>query len=375
MKLEYIKDKHNNDILQDDSGKHQVMMEWEKDYMIECINRLKPHGKVLEIGYGMGYSADAIIKNENVDEYTIIECSPEVWKKIEIFISNNPTKKINLVRGRWEDVLYTCLKFDIIFFDDYNYNNNIYRVKQFYYDVLKDHTNIGSRIGVYSGLKTDYSYIKCADYECEEYIVDIPEYCNYAKGKTMYTPILTKTSDEVEDFRNYKREPEPRKIITNYRHNMVIIDDFYCDIDDVIQNQNEKLSDAAKEYIKKYLPDMNINYFFDENINMLSRQYIPEITTYPNNVWVGIIFFSNNAPPHTGLQFYKSQFNHRYYEDIPILNQLIHEITQWKKSDKITVVKNRLVLFRGDMYHSFVNTYGDNIHNALLYQCFKIMSN
>ena len=34
--------------------KEQVMMEWEKPYMEECINTLQPHGHVLEIGFGLG---------------------------------------------------------------------------------------------------------------------------------------------------------------------------------------------------------------------------------------------------------------------------------------------------------------------------------
>lgn len=371
MRLKYLKDDNNNDILQDDSGKHQVMMEWEKDYMIECINKLKPFGSVLEIGFGLGYSANAIINNDNVSEYTIIECSPEVWKKIDLFIEQYPNKKINVVKGRWEDVLYTCCNFDTIFFDDYSYNNDVYRVKRFIYDVLKDHTNIGSRIGVYSGMKTDYSYIKCIDYECDEYEVDIPTYCTYVNGDKMYIPIITKTSNDVEDFLSSQPNTIAKKPVLNYRHNMVVIDDFYCDINEVIKNKNDKLSDPAKEYIKKYLPDTNIKYFFDEKINILTKTHHPVLTTFPDNVWCGVIFLCGNAPSRTGLQFYKSKFNHRYYENMPLLDTFMTDIALWEKSDKIGVFMNRLVLFRGDMFHSFVNTYGDNINNALMFQSFK----
>ena len=49
MKLEFTKDICGNDILQDETGEHQVMMEWEKPYMEECINVLQPHGNVLEL--------------------------------------------------------------------------------------------------------------------------------------------------------------------------------------------------------------------------------------------------------------------------------------------------------------------------------------
>ena len=58
----------------------QVMMDWEKPYMEKCANILKPHGDVLEIGFGMGYSATAINKHR-LRSYTVIEKDDEVIKK------------------------------------------------------------------------------------------------------------------------------------------------------------------------------------------------------------------------------------------------------------------------------------------------------
>ncbi len=37
MKLEFTKDICGNEILQDITGRHQVMMEWERPYMEKCI--------------------------------------------------------------------------------------------------------------------------------------------------------------------------------------------------------------------------------------------------------------------------------------------------------------------------------------------------
>ena len=75
MELAYKKDKTGNDILCDEEGRHQVMMEWEKPYMEESIQQLNPFGKVLEIGFGFGYSATKICSFTNVTEYNVIECS------------------------------------------------------------------------------------------------------------------------------------------------------------------------------------------------------------------------------------------------------------------------------------------------------------
>ena len=77
--LKYTNDELGKDILIDSNGE-QVMMEWEKPYMEACIDFLKPKGDVLEIGFGMGYSATQIQKY-NPKSYTIVECDPIVIEK------------------------------------------------------------------------------------------------------------------------------------------------------------------------------------------------------------------------------------------------------------------------------------------------------
>ena len=81
--LKYDKDINGEDILLEvcEKGVSQVMMAWEKPYMEACINKLKPKGHVLEVGFGMGYSATQIQKF-NPKSYTIIECDPTVLKQI-----------------------------------------------------------------------------------------------------------------------------------------------------------------------------------------------------------------------------------------------------------------------------------------------------
>ena len=57
--MNYIKSKDikNQDLLYDPKINFQVMMEWEKPYMNKLIKHLEPKGHVLEIGFGLGYSA------------------------------------------------------------------------------------------------------------------------------------------------------------------------------------------------------------------------------------------------------------------------------------------------------------------------------
>ena len=98
MKLEDTEDIFGNDILQDETGIHPVMMEWEKPYMEKCIEDLDPSGSVLEIGFGMGYSAEKLWSFKNVTEYTVIECSPTVWKRFETFKKELNKKIYILIR-------------------------------------------------------------------------------------------------------------------------------------------------------------------------------------------------------------------------------------------------------------------------------------
>ena len=192
MKLLYSKDICGNDILQDESGKHQVMMEWEKPYMEKCIEYLDPSGSVLEIGFGLGYSATKLCSFQNVTSYSVIECCPEVWTKFDEFkaklAKTRPELKVNVIKGRWEDVLCCTGIFDSIFFDDYNgsvSNEAANRFNNFLYGLLANgHTHIGSKICCYSTGDTKYT-ISSLTQTSYDYCIDIPKYCNYARGDKM----------------------------------------------------------------------------------------------------------------------------------------------------------------------------------------------
>lgn len=113
--MKYTKDEQGHDILLKD-GDLQVMMEWEKPYMQACVDALKPSGDVLEIGFGLGYSASHIQKY-HPKSHTIIECDPTVIKKAQAWAKKHPHVKI--VKGFWQDQIGKLGVFDTIFFDDY----------------------------------------------------------------------------------------------------------------------------------------------------------------------------------------------------------------------------------------------------------------
>lgn len=111
----FNKDEFGKEILLKNGN--QVMMEWEKPYMEACIQALNPKGDVLEIGFGLGYSANAI-QNHRPKSHTIIENDPVVLEQARSWAKQHPNVKI--VEGSWQEQLDKLGQFDSIFFDDYS---------------------------------------------------------------------------------------------------------------------------------------------------------------------------------------------------------------------------------------------------------------
>ena len=112
---EYRRDINDNDILYGSSEDHQYMMEWEKKYMEDCIDYMQPYGDVLEIGFGMGYSATQIMK-WNPKSYTVLEPDPTVYKKAVEWSKNYSNAKV--VFQPWPNI-DGLGKYDCFFYDPY----------------------------------------------------------------------------------------------------------------------------------------------------------------------------------------------------------------------------------------------------------------
>lgn len=114
--MQFTKDEFGKEILLED-GHRQIMMEWEKPYIKACIDAIKPRGDVLEIGFGLGYSA-FYIQEHSPRRHTIVESDPTVIQKAKEWAKGKANIKI--VEGMWQDKLTTLGEFDAIFFDDYS---------------------------------------------------------------------------------------------------------------------------------------------------------------------------------------------------------------------------------------------------------------
>ena len=388
MDLYYKKDLNGEDILCNEGGNHQIMMEWEKPYMEKSIEILNPYEKVLEIGFGFGYSATKICSFKNVLEYNVIECTPIVWKRFEEFkakiLLERPGLKMNLIKGRWEDMLQTTDKFDCIYFDDYvldESQNPIVndRFSKFLYKVLKNHTKIGSRISFYSTIDCipRYKDINCISVECSEYNIKIPDNCVYARGDKMYMPVLKKIAEADSDLNEklsgkitgnmnkeiqeqMKKEIEKR---TKYKKlfddiqvrspscGLIVIDNFYNNPQDTrnyilsqefmvrgnypgqrtISYANQHLKDIIQEYILPFggkitefpMPKddgSEASTIYNGSFQFTTSRDRSWVHIDGFNNWAGVLYMTPNAPLSAGTAFYKFRDGTTCKKDMEILD-------------------------------------------------------
>jgi len=420
MKLKFIKDSFGKELLTDENEIHQVMMEWEKPYMKKSIDLLKPYGSVLEIGFGMGYSATEICNTDEVTEYTVIECSPAVWKQFEKWEKTQRDNiKINLVKGRWQDMLETLETFDCVYFDDYNGDSQTEahtRFNKFLYRVLSNHVKIGTKISLYSTANRDvFSNINCIKYEHNEYDIDIPEYCNYARGNKMYIPVYTVISEIDYDLKckllgdeNKRREiNEKIKIANNYYSkpkqiycNLLIIDNFYTN---ALETRNHILTQEFS--VKGNYPGNRTRSYANSHLRNIIEGYIEhfagKIIEWPEgndtyngsfqyttsrdrtwihtdhfNNWAGVLYMTPNAPITSGTGIYRFKDGTRFEEELEIrgnkkiVNEYSQDYTKWELVDRVGNIFNRLVLFNSKQFHASLDYFGTSKEDGRLFQVF-----
>ena len=182
----------NNLIIDNNLNDYQTMMSWEKPYMEKCVDILKPHGDVLEIGFGMGYSATAINKYP-LRSYTVLEKDEQVIKKFNKWKLKQKNKNIKLIKGLWQyTVPYLNKKYDCIFFDDspgHEFETKDDRFNLFLKLILHKNVKYNSKLVCYANNKSNYTgyLVRHFTHMYYKHNIKIPYFCKYAKGDFMYT--------------------------------------------------------------------------------------------------------------------------------------------------------------------------------------------
>jgi len=210
MSLIYTKDSLNADMLFDKTINYQTMMAWEKPYMEALIDNLEPYGDVLEIGFGMGYSASQIQKYK-IKSHTIIEMDAAVCEKLRTW-AKAQKYPVNIIEGSWQDKLGSLGTFDCIFLDDAP--NAQYPDPEgtsnfvVFGKIASSHVNIMSKMSWYCGNPIYWVVNNFVDWSCKEYAIDIPANCNYIneevkRNKCLYMPKVIFTKGIISDIKYF----------------------------------------------------------------------------------------------------------------------------------------------------------------------------
>ena len=196
--MEYTTDIYGKDILLQNGKNEQVMMEWEIPYMNALIDNVKPTDMdVLEIGYGMGYSAKRI-QSYKPKSHTIIERDKTVIKR-----AKEDGLNINIIKDTWQNALYKLGKFDFIFMDDHSYEDwddeiekaiDCNRHNLFADMCIYGHLNDNGMISFYfNGEEFNshkYVYNRNVTYTEKSIDIEIPDNCQYRKCNKCIVPLI-----------------------------------------------------------------------------------------------------------------------------------------------------------------------------------------
>ena len=176
---------------------------------------ITPQCTVLEIGFGMGYSATEIQKHRP-RSHAIIECDPEVLKRAAEWSTDQQTEsEIEFCEGYWQQLLApdsawaAGRKFDCVFFDDFplpvpgdeqhvsasdTSEQGVSRWSQFVQACLPV-LQPGARITGYMARAVDID-VPGFDKQLEMVPIAVPEDCPYMPYNEACIPLLTYTGSE-----------------------------------------------------------------------------------------------------------------------------------------------------------------------------------
>lgn len=97
--------------------------------------------------------------------------------------------------------------------------------------------------------------------------------------------------------------------------------------------------------------------------------------------WAGVCYLTPDAPLSSGTGLFKHiptgletaprKSDGTYdYELLEKINQDSQDMTKWELTDRLANKFNRLVLYRGDFFHTSLDYFGQNMYDGRLFQTF-----
>lgn len=86
------------------------------------------------------------------------------------------------------------------------------------------------------------------------------------------------------------------------------------------------------------------------------------------NMWAGVCYLTPDAPHTGGTGIYRYKKTGELYRKNTDFDG--YDYTKWDLFDKIGNKYNRLILYRGDLFHASIDYFGDDKFNGRLFQTF-----
>lgn len=181
-----------------------VMEDWETPYMKELADiACKNGGVILELGFGMGISAN-FIQDNAITKHIIIEANHDVAEKAREF-GKTAKHKVEVLEGLWEEVIDKVPdeSVDGILFDTYPLSDKeLYQNHFFFFPYAYKKLKKGGIFTYYSDEERDFGEVHLrklaeAGFEPQKISrkvvkVDTPKDCEYWKADTFLAPTIIK---------------------------------------------------------------------------------------------------------------------------------------------------------------------------------------
>jgi|SRR6056300_128364 hypothetical protein len=187
------------------------------------------------------------------------------------------------------------------------------------------------------------------------------------------------------------------------RVNTLIVDDFYENVDGVrefVLSQEfgvkgnypgHRTISFADDNIKEYLNGLirpfagDITFWSDNEYNgayQYTTQYERSwIHADSNTTWAALVYLTPDAPISGGTGLFRHKQTGLEVSpklpngdtDTKLLDSIYvdsQDMTKWEMTDRLANKYNRLVMYRGDLFHMSLDYFGTNKENGRLFQTF-----
>ena len=158
----------------------EVMMDWEAPLMSASAAYVCQNGgDILEIGFGMGISAD-YIQSHSITSHTIIENHPAIIPKAKAWASGK--SNVTIVTGSWYDVKDDLPTYNGLFYDTWGDDD-----MQYFSSSLSSLVKEGGVVTWWNNLEEKNNFYNIPNVDYQQYSVNPPTN-NYFNNTIYYLP-------------------------------------------------------------------------------------------------------------------------------------------------------------------------------------------